>query len=105
MADPFVCSPRVVLSNVEAFEVHHWPIGLYNGEPRWRAATDLSELLEPMPTGLPRYQLQQQYLLLDEGAYSDAELAPLPNLVSALFRLENSRTPRDILTLFEVLVA
>ena len=26
MADPFVCSPRVVLSNVEAFEVHHWPI-------------------------------------------------------------------------------
>jgi hypothetical protein len=26
MAYPFAPSPRVVLSNLEAFEVHHWPI-------------------------------------------------------------------------------
>ena len=26
MAHPFAPSPRVVLSNLEAFEVHHWPI-------------------------------------------------------------------------------
>ena len=26
MAHPFAPSPKVVLSNLEAFEVHHWPI-------------------------------------------------------------------------------
>ena len=31
-----------------------------------------------------------RFLLLDEGAYKDHELAPLKNLVAAIFRLENS---------------
>ena len=35
-------------------------------------------------------------MLLDEGAYRDEDLKPLKNLVSALFRLENSRDPERI---------
>jgi flagellar biosynthesis/type III secretory pathway protein FliH len=34
--------------------------------------------------------------LLDEGRFSDSELAPLRNLSAALFRLENSRSPQDV---------
>lgn len=38
-----------------------------------------------------------EYLVLDEGAFSDSELASLRNfLVAALFRLEQSRTVIDI---------
>ena len=31
------------------------PVAVYNGRPRWRAATDISELIAPVPTPLPRY--------------------------------------------------
>ena len=73
------------------------PIVLYNGETRWTAAVELAALLEPAPAELQAYQPQQRYLLLDEGAYSDTHLAGLRNLVAAVFRLENSRTPEDVL--------
>lgn len=44
------------------------------------------------------------YLLIDEGAYADSELAELRNLAAALFRLENSRTPKDVERVLEALV-
>ncbi len=42
-----------------------------------------------------------RYLLIDAGAYADADLAAQRNLAAALFRLENSRGPepvREVLT-------
>jgi predicted transposase YdaD len=72
------------------------PIVLYNGKPRWTAPLDIADLLEPAPIGLARHRPSLRYLLIDEGCYSDNELAPLKNLVAALFRIENSRTPHDI---------
>ena len=51
------------------------PIVLYNGEPRWKAAVDLSALIHPAPQELRPYQPQQRYLLLDEGAHSEQALA------------------------------
>ena len=80
------------------------PIVLYNGETRWTAAVELTELIEPAPAELQPYQPQQRYLLLDEGAYDDAPLAGLRNLVAAVFRLENSRTPEDVLTVVTTLL-
>ena len=80
------------------------PIVLYNGEPRWQAAVELAELLEPAPLELQPYQPQQRYLLLDEGAYTEADLAALQNLVAAVFRLENSRTPQDVLDIVSALI-
>ena len=80
------------------------PVVLYNGGGRWTASQDISDLIETLPGGLARYQPRLHYLLLDEGRYSEAELAPLKNLVAALFRLENSRTPEDIITVLSSLV-
>ena len=80
------------------------PIVLYNGEPRWTAAVEVAELQETVPLELKAYQPQQRYLLLDEGAFSEAELAPLQNLVAAVFRLENSRSPQAVLVVISALI-
>ncbi|AJD48945.1 putative transposase [Isoalcanivorax pacificus W11-5] len=67
------------------------PVVLYNGRPRWQAATDIGALIFPVTGELARYQPRLHYLLLDEGRFDEQALAPLQNLVAALFRLENSR--------------
>ncbi len=72
------------------------PIVLYNGNRRWDAPVDVADLVVPMPGGLETYRPRLKYFLLDEGRYADSELAPLRNLVAALFRMENSRTPQDV---------
>ncbi|KFI22576.1 Rpn family recombination-promoting nuclease/putative transposase [Nitrosococcus oceani] len=74
-----------------------FPLVLYNGGPRWRAATEVGDLITPLEGGLERYRPSLRYLLVDEGDYQDEALAPLKNLVASLFRLENSRTPEDLL--------
>ena len=72
------------------------PVVLYSGGPRWNAPAEVGELIVPVPGGLERYRPQFRYFLLDEGRFSDSELAPLRNLSAALFRLENSRSPQDV---------
>ncbi len=72
------------------------PIVLYNGQTRWRAAQNIRHLIPVVPSGLEPYCPHLEYLVLDEGAFSDSDLAPLRNLVAALFRLEQSRTITDI---------
>lgn len=65
------------------------PLVLYNGMQRWRAARDLGTLLYEAPRGLENLRPALPYLLIDEGAYDDAQLALDGNLVAMLFRLEN----------------
>lgn len=65
----------------------------------------MKDLIEAVPGGLSRYCPEVHYLLLDEGQYQDSELAPLRNIVAALFRLEKSRTPEDITRMLENLTA
>ncbi|MDJ0764746.1 MAG: Rpn family recombination-promoting nuclease/putative transposase [Myxococcota bacterium] len=66
------------------------PIVLYNGEPRWTAATEIFDLIENIPGRLARLSPRLQYLLIDEGAYAHAELASLKNLIAVLFQLEKT---------------
>jgi hypothetical protein len=80
------------------------PVVLYSGDDGWTAATEISELIEAVPGGLERYRPQMRYLLLEERGYSESELAPMRNLVAALFRLENSRGPEDIIRVLETLI-
>jgi hypothetical protein len=68
------------------------PIVLYNGSAHWRAARDLIPLIQSGPKALQGYCPQVRYLLIDEARFRDSELAPMRNLVAAVFRLENSRT-------------
>ena len=56
-----------------------------------------------MPGGLERYRPQMRYLLVQERGSSDAELASMRNLVAALFRLENSCGPEDLVQVLELL--
>ncbi|HIK75204.1 MAG TPA: transposase [Alcanivorax sp.] len=72
------------------------PIVLYNGEARWRAPRRVSDLVQPGPTALARFQPDQALLLIDEGAFDMDELAPLNNLVAALFRLEHRRSLAEV---------
>lgn len=72
------------------------PVVLYNGNAPWRAARDVSDLVEAVPGGLERYRPQLCYCLLDEGRIALSELESLKNVAAALFRLEKSRAPEDI---------
>ncbi len=80
------------------------PLVLYSGEDGWTAAPEISELIEAVPGGLERYRPHMRYLLVEERGFSEAELAPMQNLVAALFRLENSRGPEDIVQVLELLI-
>lgn len=72
------------------------PMVLYNDQRRWTAARDIETLIADPPGELAYYRPRLRYLLIDESAYADADLAPLRNLVAALFRLENSRDPQPV---------
>ena len=68
------------------------PIVLYNGEQQWTGPIQVAELVESAPDGMSVYIPRLQYVLVDEGAYSDEELKAIPNnLAAAMFRIENSR--------------
>ena len=73
------------------------PIVLYNGERPWQAAVEVGDLVEEVPGGLDHYRPRMRYFLLDEGRIVQGELQELKNLAAALFRLEQSREPEDIL--------
>ena len=80
------------------------PVVLYNGKPRWTGPVEMSDLMEFVPGGLSRYCPRFTFLLLDEGAYADETLKPLKNVVSALFRLENSWDPEVIMEIVSSLL-
>ncbi|MBI4872011.1 MAG: transposase [Candidatus Riflebacteria bacterium] len=71
------------------------PLVLYDGKRRWDAALEVGELLPELPEELARFAPRGRCFLLDEGTFSESELASVRNLAAALFRLENSRTPAD----------
>ena len=66
------------------------PIVLYNGSQRWTSATDIADLIPAVPGLVEQFKPRLSYLLIDENAYSDTELASLNNLVAAVFRFEQS---------------
>ncbi|WP_170265821.1 Rpn family recombination-promoting nuclease/putative transposase, partial [Thiohalocapsa marina] len=72
------------------------PIVLYNGRPRWSAPTEVGELIPPVPGLVAHFKPSYRYLLIDEGRYSETELAALNNLVAAVFRLEQAPTPEGM---------
>jgi hypothetical protein len=68
------------------------PLVIYNGSQRWNAAQDISELVAQVPGGLEKYRPHLRYFLIDEGKYENLDTLPLQNLVTAIIRLENTRT-------------
>lgn len=79
------------------------PIVLYNGADPWNAARALDDLIEPAPSVLHRYRLQRPISCSTSSAWPSGDL-PQRNLSAALFRLEASRTPAEVLTILYALV-
>ena len=69
------------------------PLVFYNGKAQWRAAREISELIEEVPGGLERYRPQLRYCLLDEMRMAGSELESLRNVAAGVFRLEKSQGP------------
>ena len=72
------------------------PIVLYNGSARWTAATDVFELIPVVPSLVEQFKPHCKYLLVDENAYTETQLASLKNLVAAVFRIEHPVSPQAI---------
>ena len=78
------------------------PVVLYNGEAPWMAAVEVRELITAVGPSLAPYQPSQRYLVLDERRMEDDDL-PSHNLVTAVVRLEQSRSPADLVRVVEAL--
>ena len=79
------------------------PIVLYNGSQRWSAVTDVFDLIPAVPGLVEQFKPRLRYLLIDENAWSDSELASLKNLVAAVFRIEHPASPAAIGDLLSLL--
>jgi hypothetical protein len=70
---------------------------LYNGRQRWRAPTELTELIGlETKSALWHWQPQVRYYLLDMGAFAGDDLAQRTSLAALLFRLEQQYSPLQI---------
>lgn len=79
------------------------PIVLYNGNQRWTAATDVFDLIPPVPGMVEQFKLRARHLVIDKNAYANMDSAPLKNLVAAVFRIESPGSPQDMRDFLEVL--
>jgi hypothetical protein len=82
------------------------PVVVYNGDPRWAMPLALRELVGlPEDTPLWRYQPDVRYHVVDEGAFSDDDLAARDTLAALLFRLEASPDPDRVVALADAVLA
>src|SRR5699024_6074691 len=66
------------------------PLVLYTGLAKWTAKLELSDMIQPAPDRLLKYQPQQSYLLLDQGLWAKNKPLPHNNLAALLFLLEHN---------------
>ena len=71
------------------------PVVLYNGTEPWTAAAEMRALITPVGRWLAPYQPEQRYCLVDLRHLAADDL-PYRNLLRAVARLEQSRTPQDV---------
>ena len=72
------------------------PVVLYNGTEPWTAAPDMGSLITPVGRWLAPYQPAQRYHLIDLQRVAADDL-PYRNLLRAVARLEQSRSPQDVM--------
>ena len=78
------------------------PVVLYNGEAPWRAPQEVNDLVQPGDEVLAPYRPWQRHLVLDERNIGIRDL-PRCNLVTAVARLERTRSPRDVIRVVRIL--
>lgn len=81
-----------------------FPIVIYNGDGVWRSATNVRNLIAPLPDKLSAYQPEQKYFLIDENRLSAMLLDKATGESAYIFRLEQAKTPDGILAISPELV-
>jgi hypothetical protein len=82
------------------------PVVLHNGDLRWAAPLALHDLIGlPGDSPLWRWQPSMRYQIVDEGAFSEDDLARRDALLALLFRLENSPDPAQVVVLADAVLA
>ena len=71
------------------------PVVVYNGGRRWTAATDVSDLLAPVPTELLGYRPRHRYLLVEIQTKDTARLPP-DNVLAMIARFEQAPTAEAV---------
>ena len=71
------------------------PIVIYNGEQRWNAATDIRNLLAPVPDELLGHLPSHRYLLIDIQALDPSRL-PSNNVLAMIARFEQAPTVEEL---------
>ena len=78
------------------------PVVLYNGTEPWTAVADMGALITPVGPWLAPYQPAQRYYLLDLQRVPADDL-PYRNLLRAVARLEQSRSPEAVVRVVRAL--
>ena len=71
------------------------PVAVYNGRPRWRAATDVAELIAPVTGPLARYLPSFRHLVLDLQRIGGKDPGSR-DLVTSLGMMEREPTPENL---------
>jgi len=71
------------------------PVTVYNGRASWQAATDISEIIAPVPSPLSRYVPKAQHLLLDLQRLGERG-PPSKDLVTSLGKMEREPSPENL---------
>jgi predicted transposase/invertase (TIGR01784 family) len=81
-----------------------FPIVLYNGDKKWTAPVNLSELIKPNDL-LGKYALDFEYCQVAINDYSQENLLKIKNIISTLFLAENNydmeRLEQELVELFQ----
>lgn len=72
------------------------PVVLYNGSKPWTSSLEMAELVEEIPNGRVQYRPSLRYLLIDEQRIAIGDLTSTRNVVAAIFRLQQSRSPQEL---------
>lgn len=76
------------------------PIVLYNGDTPWSAPLNVEALVEPIHSKLSKYQLSQEYFLLDENMISKFLLDNAKGEAGYIFRLERAEDVESIMSIY-----
>ncbi|MCK5718874.1 MAG: Rpn family recombination-promoting nuclease/putative transposase, partial [Thiomargarita sp.] len=81
-----------------------FPIVLYNGDRKWTAPVNLSELIKPNDL-LGKYALNFEYCKIAINEYSQENLLKIKNIISTLFLAENKydmeQLEQELMRLFQ----
>lgn len=72
------------------------PLVVYNGDKRWWAPRELSELIEQVEPGAEAYVPRLRYRVIDKGDYDSKDLERRRSLTALLLWLEKNRTPQAL---------